>query len=224
MSDESDTDNLNKISDELNDYFNTNIFKIDSPFKYDINLKKDIIVPLIKNLIKQDNNFLTLNLLSGNNINKNKYASDIVNLFSGVKNEIDKAIIYKKQFKEQEKEKSSEVEVKKIEKDIENYVPPKTLAKIENENFFDVELGNRTIPIIYAQADGHTKKTIQRSAGTNVRKTTPVKWGNISYANNRQEFCSKHNSSEATIYNIISKLKKIGVLVKDGVGVNDGVT
>jgi len=40
--------------------------------------------------------------------------------------------------------------------------------------------------------------------------------GNISYANNRQEFCSKHNSSEATIYNIISRLKRIGILVKDG--------
>ena len=40
--------------------------------------------------------------------------------------------------------------------------------------------------------------------------------GNISYANNRQEFCSKYNSSEATIYNIISKLKKVGVLIKSG--------
>lgn len=40
--------------------------------------------------------------------------------------------------------------------------------------------------------------------------------GNISYANNRQEFCAKHSSSEATIYNIISRLKRIGILVKDG--------
>jgi hypothetical protein len=40
--------------------------------------------------------------------------------------------------------------------------------------------------------------------------------GNISYANNRQEFCTKHSSSEATIYNIISRLKRIGVLVKEG--------
>lgn len=40
--------------------------------------------------------------------------------------------------------------------------------------------------------------------------------GNISYANNRQEFCAKHKSSEATIYNIISRLKRIGILVKDG--------
>lgn len=54
-----------------------------------------------------------------------------------------------------------------------------------------------------------TEREIQLVAFTAIK-------GNISYANNRQEFCAKHNSSEATIYNIISKLKKIGVLVKDG--------
>lgn len=40
--------------------------------------------------------------------------------------------------------------------------------------------------------------------------------GNISYANIRKEFCEKYGSSSATINNMISKLKKIGVLVKDG--------
>ena len=40
--------------------------------------------------------------------------------------------------------------------------------------------------------------------------------GNISYANIRKEFCEKYNSSSATINNMISKLKKIGVFVKDG--------
>jgi hypothetical protein len=54
-----------------------------------------------------------------------------------------------------------------------------------------------------------TEREIQLVAFTAIK-------GNISYANNRQEFCAKYNSSEATIYNIISKLKKIGVLVKDG--------
>jgi len=44
---------------------------------------------------------------------------------------------------------------------------------------------------------------------------TAVK-GNISYANIREEFCEKYKSSPPTINNIISKLKKIGVLVKDG--------
>ena len=40
--------------------------------------------------------------------------------------------------------------------------------------------------------------------------------GNISYANIRQEFCTKYNTTSPTINNIISKLKKIGVLIKDG--------
>lgn len=44
---------------------------------------------------------------------------------------------------------------------------------------------------------------------------TAVK-GNISYANIRQEFCEKYGSSSATINNMISKLKKLSVLVKDG--------
>jgi hypothetical protein len=44
---------------------------------------------------------------------------------------------------------------------------------------------------------------------------TAVK-GNISYANIRKEFCEQYGTSSATINNIISKLKKIGVLVKDG--------
>lgn len=56
---------------------------------------------------------------------------------------------------------------------------------------------------------GLTPREIQLIAFTAIK-------GNISYANNREEFCKKYGSSEATIYNIISKLKKIGVLVKDG--------
>jgi len=40
--------------------------------------------------------------------------------------------------------------------------------------------------------------------------------GNISYANIREEFCKKHGSSTPTINNMISKLKKLGILIKDG--------
>jgi DNA-binding MarR family transcriptional regulator len=40
--------------------------------------------------------------------------------------------------------------------------------------------------------------------------------GNISYANIRQEFCDKYGTTNASINNIISRLKKMGVLVKDG--------
>lgn len=56
---------------------------------------------------------------------------------------------------------------------------------------------------------GLTEREIQLIAFTAIK-------GNISYANIRQEFCEKYKSSPPTINNIISKLKKIGVFVKDG--------
>jgi hypothetical protein len=54
-----------------------------------------------------------------------------------------------------------------------------------------------------------TQREIQLVAFTAIK-------GNISYANIREEFCKKYNTSSPTINNIISKLKKINVLVKDG--------
>lgn len=54
-----------------------------------------------------------------------------------------------------------------------------------------------------------TQREIQLIAFTAVR-------GNISYANIREEFCEKYDTSNPTINNLISKLKKLGVLVKDG--------
>jgi len=56
---------------------------------------------------------------------------------------------------------------------------------------------------------GLTERELQLVAFTAVK-------GNISYKYIREEFCQKYNSSAPTINNIISKLKKIGVLVKDG--------
>jgi len=54
-----------------------------------------------------------------------------------------------------------------------------------------------------------TQREIQLIAFTAIR-------GNISYASNRDEFCEKYGTTDATINNIISKLKKSGILVKDG--------
>ena len=53
-----------------------------------------------------------------------------------------------------------------------------------------------------------TQREIQLIAFTAVK-------GNISYANVREEFCSKYDTSNPTINNMISKLKKMGILVKD---------
>lgn len=54
-----------------------------------------------------------------------------------------------------------------------------------------------------------TEREIQLVAFTAVK-------GNISYKNIRDEFCEKYRSSAPTINNLISKLKKLGVFVKDG--------
>jgi DNA-binding MarR family transcriptional regulator len=56
---------------------------------------------------------------------------------------------------------------------------------------------------------GLTNREIQLIAFTAVK-------GNISYANIRAEFCEKYKSSPPTINNMISKLKRIGVFIKDG--------
>jgi hypothetical protein len=53
-----------------------------------------------------------------------------------------------------------------------------------------------------------TKRELQLIAFTAIR-------GNISYAEYRNEFCSKYNSSSPTINNMISKLRKNRILVKD---------
>lgn len=54
-----------------------------------------------------------------------------------------------------------------------------------------------------------TQREIQLIAFTAIR-------GNISYANIRKEFCDKYESTSPTINNIISKLKKLGIFIKDG--------
>lgn len=53
-----------------------------------------------------------------------------------------------------------------------------------------------------------TKREIQLVAFTAIK-------GNMSYSTNREEFCRLYNSSSPTINNIISKLKKLKILVKD---------
>ena len=56
-----------------------------------------------------------------------------------------------------------------------------------------------------------TEREIQLVAFTAIK-------GNISYSSNREEFCTLYKSSSPTINNIISKLKKIKVLIKDEKG------
>lgn len=53
-----------------------------------------------------------------------------------------------------------------------------------------------------------THREIQLVAYTAVK-------GNITYANVREEFCRTYNTTSPTINNIISKLKKMGIFVKE---------
>ncbi len=54
-----------------------------------------------------------------------------------------------------------------------------------------------------------TEREIQLVAFTAIK-------GNISNGNVREEFCTKYKTSSPTINNIISKLKKMGIFIKDG--------
>jgi hypothetical protein len=53
-----------------------------------------------------------------------------------------------------------------------------------------------------------TEREIQLMAFTAVR-------GNMSYANIRDEFCKRYETTSPTINNMISKLKKMGIMIKD---------
>lgn len=53
-----------------------------------------------------------------------------------------------------------------------------------------------------------TEREIQLIAYTSVK-------GNITYANVREEFCKTYNSTSPTVNNIISKLKRIGIFIKE---------
>jgi hypothetical protein len=55
---------------------------------------------------------------------------------------------------------------------------------------------------------GLTKREIELVAFTAVK-------GSISYANHRSEFCERYSTTTATINNIVSKLKKSSVFVKE---------
>ena len=81
------------------------------------------------------------------------------------------------------------------------------LKKIEKDNYL---LSERYYTILSAVNDLKlTPREVQLIAFTAIR-------GNISYANIRKDFCVKYGTSNASINNMISKLKKLGVLVKDG--------
>jgi DNA-binding MarR family transcriptional regulator len=84
------------------------------------------------------------------------------------------------------------------------------LQKLKKTEGDDYLLAERYYTLLSAVNDLRlTQREMQLMAFTAVR-------GNISYANIRKDFCEKYGTTNASINNIISRLKKMGVLVKDG--------
>lgn len=80
------------------------------------------------------------------------------------------------------------------------------LKKIVNS---DMELAMTYYSILSAINNLHlTEREIQLISFTAIK-------GNITYANVREEFCKTYNSTSPSINNIISKLKKVGIFIKE---------
>jgi hypothetical protein len=73
----------------------------------------------------------------------------------------------------------------------------------------DFQLAEKYYSILFTINNLHlTEREIQLIAFTAIK-------GNITYANVREEFCKTYNSTSPTINNIVSKLKKLGIFVKE---------
>ena len=73
----------------------------------------------------------------------------------------------------------------------------------------DMELAMKYYSILSVINNLHlTEREIQLISFTAIK-------GNITYANVREEFCKTYNSTSPTINNIISKLKKMNIFIKE---------
>jgi TATA-box binding protein (TBP) (component of TFIID and TFIIIB) len=83
------------------------------------------------------------------------------------------------------------------------------VQRLKKDVSADIQLAEKYYSILSIVNDIHlTEREIQLIAFTAIK-------GNITYANVREEFCKTYNSTSPSINNIISKLKKIGIFVKE---------
>lgn len=83
------------------------------------------------------------------------------------------------------------------------------VQKLKRNVSTDMELAEKYYSILSAINNLHlTEREIQLIAFTAIK-------GNITFANVREEFCKTYKSTSPTINNIVSKLKKIGVFIKE---------
>ena len=83
------------------------------------------------------------------------------------------------------------------------------VQRLKKEVETDLQLAEKYYSILSVINNLHlTEREIQLIAFTSIK-------GNITYANVREEFCKLHKTTSPTINNIISKLKKIGIFIKE---------
>ena len=84
------------------------------------------------------------------------------------------------------------------------------IQRIARKEPSSLEVAQRYFSVISCMNDlSLTKREVQLLAFMATR-------GNINYANNREEFCRMYSSSGPSINNMLSKLKRQGVVVKEG--------
>ena len=87
--------------------------------------------------------------------------------------------------------------------------PKIIVQKLKKEVYTDIALAEKYYSILSAINNlGLTEREIQLISFTAIK-------GNITYANVREEFCKTYNSTSPSINNIISKLKKVGIFIKE---------
>jgi len=83
------------------------------------------------------------------------------------------------------------------------------VQRLKKDVSTDIELAIKYYSILSAINNLHlTEREIQLISFTAIK-------GNITYANVREEFCKTYNSTSPSINNIISKLKRIGIFIKE---------
>jgi hypothetical protein len=86
---------------------------------------------------------------------------------------------------------------------------PMIIQRLKKTINTDIELAEKYYSILSAINNLHlTEREIQLISFTAIK-------GNITYANVREEFCKTYNSTSPSINNIISKLKRIGIFIKE---------
>jgi hypothetical protein len=88
--------------------------------------------------------------------------------------------------------------------------PTVIVQRLKKNVSTDIQLAEKYYSILSAINNLHlTEREIQLISFTAIK-------GNITYANVREEFCKLHKTTGPTINNIISKLKKVGIFIKEG--------